>query len=350
MNLFVLIPAYEPNERLITLVDTLATDVRVNRIFVVNDGSSPTCQAVFDTVSTFPKTQVLVHTVNRGKGAALKTALCEALNGPIDTVAVTIDADGQHTPQDMFKVVEAAVQQPQALVLGVRQFDQHDVPWKSRVGNTITRAITSYLIGQRITDTQTGLRAFHHAQFEALARIPGDRYEYEMNVLLACNKLGLSLVEIPIETVYLDHNAASHFNPVLDSIRIYKRILSFSASSLVSTATDLGLFSLLVYNLKVADPILWATVIARIVSVNLNFTLNKTLVFKSQAAWSSALIRYYSLALIQMAASYLLVKGTYVLIGQKVVLIKILVDVSLFLISYQIQKRFVFSQGSHENT
>lgn len=350
MNLIVLIPAYEPNERLLTLLDALAFDDRVHRILVVNDGSSPACQTVFDAATTFPKTQVLVHAVNRGKGAALKTALREAVNCPPETIAVTIDADGQHTPEDMFRVVEAAIRQPKALILGVRQFDQHDVPWKSRVGNTITRAITSYLIGQRITDTQTGLRAFHQAQFEALADIPGDRYEYEMNVLLACSKLGLALVEVPIETVYLDHNAASHFNPVLDSIRIYKRILSFSASSLVSTATDLGLFTLLVYNVKVSDPILWATVIARIVSVNLNFTLNKTLVFKSQAAWSSALIRYYSLALIQMAASYLLVKGIYVLIGQKVVLIKILVDVALFLISYQIQKRYVFSQGSHENT
>ena len=350
MNLIVLIPAYEPNQRLVNLVDTLARDVRVNRLLVVNDGSSEACQPVFEAVAAFPKAELLVHPVNRGKGAALKTALTAILNAPPDSIVVTIDADGQHRPEDMFAVVESAVQHPKALVLGVRRFDLKNVPWKSRIGNTLTRSTTSYLIGQRITDTQTGLRAFHQRHFEAMSKIPGDRYEYEMNVLLACGKLGITLVEVPIETVYLDNNAASHFNPVLDSIRIYRRILSFSVSSLVSTGADLGLFSLLVYTLKVADPILWATLIARIISVNLNFTLNKTLVFKSQAAWSSALVRYYSLAAVQMLASYGLVKGAYALINQKVVLIKIIVDLTLFFISYQIQKRYVFTQGSHENT
>jgi glycosyltransferase involved in cell wall biosynthesis len=349
MTTLVLIPAYEPNQRLIDLVQTLAADVRVNRIIVVNDGSSSACDSIFKTVSLFPKTTLLVHPVNRGKGAALKTALQEAKNAPDDSIAVTIDADGQHRPEDMFAVLEALQNHPKALILGARRFDLSNVPLKSRLGNTITRAITSYLIGQRITDTQTGLRAFHYQHLDALAKIEGDRYEYEMNVLLACGKLGIPIIEVPIETVYLDNNAASHFNPVLDSIRIYKRILRFSASSLISTAADLGLFSILVYTLKVQDPIFWATVLARLVSVNLNFTLNKTLVFKSQAAWMSALIKYYSLAAVQMMASYFLLKGVYALFNQKVVLLKILVDLFLFMISYQIQKRYVFAHP-HENT
>jgi dolichol-phosphate mannosyltransferase len=349
MNTWVLIPAYEPNDRLTELVTALASDARVDRIIVVNDGSTANCQPIFDAVSRCPNTLVLTHPVNRGKGAALKTALREAMSAPPDAVAVTIDADGQHRPDDMFAVLEALTTHREALILGARRFDLSNVPLKSRLGNTITRSITSYLIGQRITDTQTGLRAFHRQHFETLAKIDGDRYEYEMNVLLACGKLGIPLVEVPIETVYLDNNAASHFNPVLDSIRIYKRILRFSASSLISTGADLGLFTLLVYTLQVADPILWATLLARLVSVNLNFTLNKTLVFKSQAAWTSALIKYYSLAALQMLASYGLVKGVYTLIDQKVVLIKILVDLLLFIISYQIQKRYVFAHP-HENT
>lgn len=349
MTTLVLIPAYEPNQRLIDLVQTLAADARVHRIIVVNDGSSAACEPVFKAVATYPNTTVLTHPVNRGKGAALKTALHEALSAPPDSIAVTIDADGQHRPEDMFKVLEALTKHPDALILGARRFDLSNVPLKSRLGNTITRFITSVLIGQRITDTQTGLRAFHRKNLEALAAIEGDRYEYEMNVLLACGRLNIPIVEVPIETVYLDNNSASHFNPVLDSIRIYKRILRFSASSLLSTAADLGLFSVLVYSLKVEDPILWATVLARLVSVNLNFTLNKTLVFKSQAAWLNALLKYYSLAAVQMMASYLLLKGVYALFNQKVVLLKILVDLFLFVISYQIQKRYVFAHP-HENT
>ena len=344
MNILVIIPAYQPNHRLIDLVNVLAHDARVMQILVVNDGSSASCEPVFQEVSAFPKTLVLTHPVNRGKGAALKTALTEALKAPLDTVAVTIDADGQHRPEDMFKVLDEAHHHPDALVLGARRFDLANVPLKSRLGNTITRAITSYLIGQRITDTQTGLRAFHRSTFESWIAIPGDRYEYEMNVLLAAGKLGIRLIEVPIETVYLDNNAASHFNPVLDSIRIYRRILRFSLSSLFSTGADLGLFTVLVYTLKVSDPIFWATVLARAVSVNLNFTLNKTLVFRSQAAWSVALIKYYGLALIQMLASYLLVKGVYVLVDRQVVLIKIVVDFSLFFVSYWIQKHYIFTQ------
>lgn len=347
MNILVIIPAYEPNQRLIDLVNVLAHDARVSRILVVNDGSSTPCELIFHEVSAFPKTIVLTHPVNKGKGAALKTALTEALKEPLETVAVTIDADGQHRPEDMFRVLEEAQRHPDALILGARRFDLANVPLKSRLGNTITRAITSYLIGQRITDTQTGLRAFHRSTFESWIAIPGDRYEYEMNVLLAAGKLGIPLIEVPIETVYLDNNAASHFNPVLDSIRIYKRILRFSLSSLFSTAADLGLFTVLVYTLKVSDPILWATVIARLISVNLNFTLNKTLVFRSQAAWLVTLIKYYGLALIQMLASYLLVKGVYVLVDRQVVLIKIAVDFSLFFVSYWIQKHYIFTQSAH---
>jgi glycosyltransferase involved in cell wall biosynthesis len=347
MNILVIIPAYEPNQRLIDLVNVLAHDARVSLILVVNDGSSTPCELIFHEVSAFPKTIVLTHPVNKGKGSALKTALTEALKEPLETVAVTIDADGQHRPEDMFRVLEEAQRHPEALILGARRFDLANVPLKSRLGNTITRAITSYLIGQRITDTQTGLRAFHRSTFESWIAIPGDRYEYEMNVLLAAGKLGIPLIEVPIETVYLDNNAASHFNPVLDSIRIYKRILRFSLSSLFSTAADLGLFTVLVYTLKVSDPILWATVIARLISVNLNFTLNKTLVFRSQAAWLVTLIKYYGLALIQMLASYLLVKGVYVLVDRQVVLIKIAVDFTLFFVSYWIQKHYIFTQSAH---
>lgn len=347
MNILVIIPAYEPNHRLIELVKVLAFDPRVTQILVVNDGSSTLCEPIFHEVETFPKTTVLTHPVNRGKGAALRTALTEGLSAPAHTLAVTIDADGQHRPEDMFRVLEEAEKHPDALILGARRFDLANVPLKSRLGNTITRAITSYLIGQRITDTQTGLRAFHRSTFESWIAIPGDRYEYEMNVLLAAGKLGIRLIEVPIETVYLDNNAASHFNPVLDSIRIYRRILRFSLSSLLSTGADLGLFTLLVYTLQVNDPILWATVLARLVSVNINFTLNKTLVFRSQAAWSIALIKYYGLALIQMLASYLLVKGVYLLVDRQVVLIKVVVDFSLFFVSYWIQKHFIFTQSAH---
>jgi len=344
MKKAILIPAYEPDFRLNTLIDDLNTEISDTIIIVVNDGSKPECLAFFDKASHQANTVVLTHPINQGKGRALKTALEYCEHQKDLEFFVTVDADGQHQPKDIFHVLEASQKHPEALILGSRSFDEHQVPLKSMLGNKITRLITSYLIGQKITDTQTGLRAFGRCAMEKFLKVPGDRYEYEMNMLLYCGKLNIPIEEVVIETIYIDDNASSHFNPLLDSIRIYRQILTFSLISLVSTLLDLGAFTLIVYTLKVSDPILWATIIARVISVNFNFMMNKTVVFKSKTQWIEHIIKYYSLAVVQMLSSYFLVKTVYGLVGHSVVGLKVLVDVSLFLLSYQIQKRFIFKK------
>jgi putative flippase GtrA len=261
---------------------------------------------------------------------------------------VTVDADGQHQTKDIINVLKGAETYPEALILGSRSFDQSQVPLKSKLGNKITRLITSYLIGQKITDTQTGLRAFGKLAMEKFLKVPGDRYEYEMNMLLYCGKLSIPIQEVVIETIYIDDNSASHFNPLLDSIRIYRQILTFSVISLLSTGLDLGVFTVFVYTLKGVDAIFYATVIARLISVNFNFLMNKTVVFKSRQQWFEHMWKYYTLALFQMLTSYFLVKSVFTLIDKNVVIIKIAVDIILFLVSYQIQKILIFRKGPHE--
>lgn len=344
MKKAILIPAYQPDFRLNDLIDTLNGNHAADLIVVVNDGSRPECLGIFDKAATQENVVVLTHPVNQGKGRALKTGLQYLSDqADIDLIA-TVDADGQHQTKDIVNVLNAALERPDALIMGSRSFNESQVPLKSRLGNKITRLITSYLIGQKITDTQTGLRAFGRSALEKFLNVPGERYEYEMNMLLYCGKLDIPIHEVVIETIYIDDNAASHFNPLLDSIRIYKQILTFSVVSLASTGIDLGAFTILVYTLKVTDPILWATVIARLISVNFNFTMNKTVVFKSRSQWREHLIKYYSLAAVQMLSSYLLVKTVYGLVGHSVVGLKVIVDVALFMISYQIQKRFIFKK------
>ena len=344
MKKAILIPAYQPDFRLNVLIDELNSACVASTIVVVNDGSKQECLEIFEKASQQANTIVLTHAVNQGKGRALKTALeyVQQLN-ELELFA-TVDADGQHQTKDIINVLNAAEKHPEALILGSRSFDERQVPLKSMLGNKITRAITSYLIGQKITDTQTGLRAFGRSAMEKFMSVPGDRYEYEMNMLLYCGKLNIPIVDVVIETIYIDDNSASHFNPLLDSIRIYRQILTFSLISLVSTGLDLGAFTILVYTLKVADPILWATVIARVISVNFNFMMNKAVVFQSKTQWLSHIVKYYSLAIVQMMTSYLLVKTVYGLAGSNVVGWKVVVDVTLFLLSYQIQKRFIFKK------
>ena len=348
MKNVILIPAYQPDFRLNSLIDELNRALVASVIVVVNDGSKPSCNEVFEKASKQDHVIVLTHDVNQGKGRALKTALeyCQKRND-LD-LFVTVDADGQHQTKDIINVLKGAEAYPEALVLGSRSFDESQVPLKSKLGNKITRLITSYLIGQKITDTQTGLRAFGRPAMEKFLKVPGERYEYEMNMLLYCGKLNIPIKEVVIETIYIDDNSASHFNPLLDSIRIYRQILTFSLISLLSTGLDIGVFTLFVYTLKGVDVILYATVIARLISVNFNFLMNKTVVFKSKQQWFEHMWKYYTLALFQMLTSYFLVKSVYTLFEKNVVLIKIAVDITLFLVSYQIQKLVIFRKDSNE--
>ncbi len=344
MNIAILIPAYQPDEKLIGVVDTLSKSCE-DAIVVVDDGSKESCLEIFKTVSTYPRVTVLTHAVNQGKGRALKTAIEHCLKNTDVDACVTVDADGQHTPLDILKVLAALKETPEALVLGSRDFDFSNVPLKSKLGNKITRFVTRFMIGQKITDTQTGLRAFSKFAMEKYLTIPGERYEFEMNMLLYSKRYGIKIREVTIETVYLDHNSSSHFNPLLDSIRIYRQIFAFGFSSIVSAVLDWSLFTLcLSLFAKLSEPILLATLIARLVSLNFNFAMNRKVVFKSESGWKKQALKYYILAAFQLLASAYLVKGSAMVFTFPVPMIKILVDLGLFILSYQIQKVLIFTK------
>jgi glycosyltransferase involved in cell wall biosynthesis len=328
MNIAILIPAYQPDEKLTDVVGSLLQRSDVP-IIIVNDGSREACLPVFNELAKLEHVTVLTHTVNQGKGRALKTAIAHCLAaGDIDG-CVTVDADGQHKPVDVLRMMAALQETPDDLILGSRNFDFSNVPLKSMLGNKITRFITRFIVGQKITDTQTGLRAFSKHAMRQYAGVPGERYEFEMNMLLYAKRFNIKIREIVIETVYLDHNSSSHFNPVLDS----------------SAVLDWGLFSLgLVVFAKLSEPILLATIAARLVSLNFNFVMNRKLVFRSDSGWKKQAVKYYILAAFQMMSSGYLVKFGAEAFTFPVLMIKICVDLGLFLVSYQIQKALIFKK------
>lgn len=223
-DITIIIPSYNPDSKLVELVDDLTAN-GFERIVIVNDGSAPECLPYFEKAANRPECSLLTHEKNAGKGRALKTAFshCQSFSDSIGVI--TVDGDGQHLVKDIQACANALRSNPHNVILGVRNFNEPHVPFRSRMGNIITRTVFRLLCGIRISDTQTGLRAIPQEYLSRFASYQGERYEYETNMLLMMPKDQIHWKEVTISTVYLDDNSRSHFNPVKDSIKIYKVIL-----------------------------------------------------------------------------------------------------------------------------
>lgn len=224
MNCVVLIPSLKPDELLVQYVERLIGH-GFDKVIVVNDGSPAEYDSFFERVAANPQCTVLRHEVNRGKGAALKTGMkyyLEHFRG-CDGI-VTGDADGQHTLKDTAHLAELLSKGSQGLILGSRDFSLPDVPARSRFGNRTTSTVFKMTNGVWIGDTQTGLRAIPDALVDLFSDIEGERYEYEMNMLIECAHRRIPISEVTIDTVYINDNSGSHFHAVRDSWRIYKLI------------------------------------------------------------------------------------------------------------------------------
>lgn len=365
----ILIPSYKPDEHLYEVVRVMR-DAGFSRFVVVDDGSGEEYRGQFDRLSAFDGLVLLRHEINRGKGGAIKTGLSYVLSGQTDcTHIITVDADGQHRAADVLKVARAAKERPDTMVLGSRDFTLPQVPPRSRFGNRLTCAVFRIFCGARIGDTQTGLRAIPLSSAGRLAAVSGERYEYETNVLLHLKELSVPLWEEPIDTIYIDDNSASHFHPVRDSLRIYRlifrfwlrsllRVFKFSASSILCTAIDFALFYLLHLLFAPAfGPFAESVcqVIARSVSSVLNFFINRSLVFSQKGEGVFRLmLRYYAVALPQLALSALLLNGLALGLGVErslgATLLKGLVDLILFFFSYRLQRDWVFKGVRHHES
>lgn len=343
----IIIPAYEPDEKMVALVENLKS-AGFTEIIVVDDGSQGEgYQELFRKVQSLGCV-VLHHAVNQGKGRALKTAFNYCLYFYLDAAGcVTIDSDGQHTVKDMTACMEKLMASPNSLVLGVRDFNQEGIPARSVFGNKTTSRVMKLLTGLSISDTQTGLRAIPASFMKELLFEKGERFEFETNMLLATKDSGREIVEVPIETIYLEENKSSHFNPILDSIKIYTIFLKFIISSLSSSIVDIVLFTVFLamlgdFSWGVVSNIMLATVLARILSAVYNFVINYKVVFKSRKNAGGAVVKYACLAVLIMIASGFLVEQLYGLTSLPEVLIKIPVDVLLFLVSFWVQREFVY--------
>jgi len=343
-DVVVVIPTLNPNEKIMSeFMDKLTKSFK--NIIIVNDGSRDSYEKYF---SDYEKKgiKVLKHHINYGKGRALKTALNYILNEYKDIKAiVTADSDGQHSPEDILKVANKTKKHPKAYVLGSRNFKQSNVPFKSRYGNIITRNIFKIFIGIKITDTQTGLRGMSPEVAKKFLATTGERFEYETNTLIECKEQEIPIVEETIETIYIDNNSESHFNPIKDSIRIYKLFIKYILSAVSSFIVDILLFALFMHILpdNIKYRIITCTIIARVISSLYNYFVNSKLVFKK--AGHNAIIKYFILVIVQMFASGILVdtlsKNVFTF---NPTLVKVIVDSVIFVVNFFIQREWVFKK------
>ncbi|MBE6541823.1 MAG: glycosyltransferase [Ruminococcaceae bacterium] len=344
----VIIPAYKPDHELLKTISGLV-EAGLDDILVVNDGSGEKFEPVFDEVKKIPECTLLRHEVNRGKGAALKTAFDYFLkNRPNNAGVVTADADGQHLVCDI-KAVGEKMAESGSTVLGVRDFSDPTVPPRSKAGNKITRTVFRLFFGMKITDTQTGLRAFPTKDIPVIATADGDRYEFETNMLYLINRKNLPLDEVKISTVYIGENSSSHFRVVRDSIRIYSLLIKFLVSFIASAAVYGIVSSLIGYFAGSVLPaiagLIVPTAVGGVLAAAVHYIVNANLVFDKKIR-SSSLAKFFAFALLQSVAASVLFYLSGVVLGvipPLAALINTVLWVLIFFVSFRVQHKWVFN-------
>lgn len=343
--MYVLIPAYQPDARLPRLILELHRADPSTKIVVVDDGSGEQYRDIFEASAT-AGAHVISYENNRGKGYALREGFTwiRDVAGDLSECVVTADADGQHTLNDIFRVGRTCTDTGTS-VLGVREFVGH-VPARSRIGNTATSALFWLATGWKLKDTQTGLRAFPVALLPALLEVQGDRYEYELRVLLHLAKFRHPVSQIPIETIYEAGNPTSHFRPLQDSARIWAPLLKFAASSGVATVIDYVL--VLVLN-ALTGALFFPVIAARLVSASVNFAMNRRVFEATGVPLRRSALRYAALAVAVVAGSYTML-AVLTGIGIPLWIAKIIADTTMYLVSYSAQSRYVFAPAQEQST
>lgn len=215
MRTCAIIPAYRAQRTVAPVV--AGARAHLNTVIVVDDGSDDDTGAQARAAGA----EVVRHARNAGKGEALTTGLGRARQLGFEA-AVTLDADGQHDPAEIPRLV-AGSPDPRALVLGVRDLRSAGAPGANVMSNAISNFFLSLFIGQRLPDTQCGFRRYPVRETLALGMV-GWQYEWEAEVLLRAARAGLPLVSVPITVAY-PKDRVTFFVPRRDVRRIIRRVI-----------------------------------------------------------------------------------------------------------------------------
>lgn len=354
-DIVIMIPVYNPDEKFIKFVQELASE-GYKKIIVIDDGSRNDTKYYFQEAVNSYGCDLVIHSINLGQGRAYKSGFNKYLSetgGYLDAIGIIqCDCDGQHHIEDVNECADLLRNNPDKFILGIRDFSKKSIPFRSRFGNKCTNFVFRFFCGIDVKDTQTGLKGIPTSFVPALMETFGERFEYASSVLLETKKQGVEILQYPIRTIYINGNETSHFNPLLDSIRIYSLLLKYMLSSLSAFIVDILIFSIFLTVTKGVMPsgyIVASTYLAKFISCTYSFMVNKRLIFGNKEKSLSIVVRYAVLCIVQSSASGFL---TSVLVGWLLwneVLCKMIIDTLLFFISYQGQDRWVFKRNVSKN-
>jgi glycosyltransferase involved in cell wall biosynthesis len=212
----VIVPTYNNDKTIIRVLDKIAK--YAYDIIVVNDGSTDNTK---ELLSNYKTTNIITlnHNRNKGKGKALKTGLSKAITLGFK-YAITIDADGQHYPEDICRFIEKNEQYPDAIIIGSRNLQQENMPKKNTFANKFSNFWFFMQTGCRLSDTQTGFRLYPLTSIKGL-NILTSRYEAELELLVFSLWSGIEIYSVPIQVYYpTKEEKVSHFHPFYDFFRI----------------------------------------------------------------------------------------------------------------------------------
>ena len=273
MKTTVIIPAYEPDEKL----RTLAAELKAQEfdILIVDDGSGESCQQYFADLSAV----VLHHSENKGKGAALKTGLSHVLEYfPETECIITADADGQHPVSDILRVQDE-LDRGHDFVITTRILKSAKTPLKSQIGNALSRFFFCIANNHYLPDNQSGLRGFSIKHIDWMLQVKGEKYDYELTVLLIAEKQGIRAKRVAIDAVYFDNNSNTHFKPLVDTLRIYRQF--FATEIFAVIAGILAIIMVLISDILFGYRYLFPTCIAAwVVHAVLCFVVERYTIFR----------------------------------------------------------------------
>jgi glycosyltransferase involved in cell wall biosynthesis len=340
-KVILLIPSYQPTVLFCELLEEFR-QMDPTPVVVVDDGSGSAYSELFQRAARVRDIVVLKNAVNLGKGAALKHGMNHVLvNYPDCTGVVTADADGQHLADDILKVATELQSRSTEVIFGSRDF-KRDVPFRSKIGNLVSRYVYRFLVGLKLSDTQTGLRGIPRRLMELSLGIRSNRYEFETEQIIVAKTASFKFKEVPIQTVYINDNSGSHFNPVLDSFRIYFVLLRYTLSSIATALTDFVVFYILTAN---GMALLSANMSARAVALWLQFLLLKAYVFKSKAGISifAAYVAYVFFSGYLSAAMQAQFAGHFV---DSPLLAKVVVESVIWIFNFMFLRDIIFRKWS----
>ncbi|MDD6478629.1 MAG: bifunctional glycosyltransferase family 2/GtrA family protein [Oscillospiraceae bacterium] len=330
----ILIPAFKPNDYLCHLIATLR-DSSFLPTLVVDDGSGEEYNEIFEKAERLGA-EVIHFPDNKGKGAALKCGF-KYLSELGYSAAITADADGQHTADDILKIAKALTENPRSLILGIRDTDE--MPTRYRAVNATTSRLFKLLYGINVPDTQTGLRGVPLKRIKRLLNLEGEHFEYEMNMLITYDRIFKEIIEVPIKTIFIDDNKASHFRPIYDNAKIFsillKRLPKFLISSFSAFCIDYTIFALLI-KWTGSMPVT-STIIARLISGSYNYTINKFFVFKKSKGYTAA--KYFTLSFSLLAINCLLITFAVRILNIPPLIAKIFIEMTMYVINFTVQSR-----------